>query len=1030
MLPIAMHRHVAALLLGASLAASLATPAQLSPFVLPWNDTAPGITDLSSWNQPIGPQDRVTISDDGHFHLRGERVRFLGINFAGDSPFMPTNKADGVAGRLAKFGVNSVRFHHMDAPWATGGGLLRYTATNSRDFQTAQLDRLHYLVTALARHGIHANINLLVGREYRSGDGLGPEITTMDWKDQHLLGLFNTNALQLHREYATRLLGATNRFSGLPLAHDPAVAMVEILNENGFLQKWYEGALDRLPTRYAADLQSRWNQWLNQSYVSESQLLEAWQAVDQPLGTNLVRNGLFTSTTSPWILEQHSGAAAQITRVADPDLTSAARLTVSRAGTASWHVQFNQPGLRLIGGQVYTLTFSARASRPRPLDVSVMMAHDPWQPLGLSETVNLTTQWQTFTRTFLATATDPQSRVNFGGLGTSLDTVWFADVRLQPGGQVGLLPPGAALATHSIPNIHHGGEGFTGTAAARRDWIRFGLDLENAYYDAMVHHLRHDLGYPGIIFGTIHANSPPAVQSRLDVIDAHAYWQHPVFPGTAWDPNNWYVNNVSLVNQAPADTTLAGLARQRLRGKPFTITEYQHPSPNDFGAEGPLLLAAYAALQDWDGLWLFDYGPGHDAAGAGRFRSYFDMAQHPTKMANLQLATSLFRRGDVQPATHEVITALTPDRELEVLQQRSSSWNIFSSSHLDVPGALALVHRLSVDYRTNAVSTPLPPSPPAQPASDTGELRWHTSTTRGYVTAHTPRTRLAAGFIPGRTVTLGDVTFEVTGAQRDWATVGLTLANDASFAEGGHALLILTGVCENTGQQWKSNARDSLTSWGSAPTLVETVAARITLPVPFNRVQAWILDERGQRRAPATVQANPDGQAVLVTQPADATLWYEILIAAPSQTSFPNWQQQHFSPAELENPAISGPDADPDGIGLSNLARYALGLPARGPVDAALRPSWGWTNLTTAPRFWIHYPQRKNLPDVDLEPWSTRSLPQWEPVTPVTLQDHGDHQWLRAEINATSPTPTDPADPSTLSLGLLQLLVRRHSPTP
>ena len=105
-------------------------------------------------------------------------------------------------------------------------------------------------------------------------------------------------------------------------------------------------------------------------------------------------------------------------------------------------------------------------------------------------------------------------------------------------------------------------------------------------------HVRDVCGYPGLIFGTIMANSPATVQSRLDVVDGHAYWQHPQFPGTPWDPVNWFQPNVSMVNTLGDDNTLAGLARQRVRGKPFTVTEYQHPSPNYYGAEGPLLLAA------------------------------------------------------------------------------------------------------------------------------------------------------------------------------------------------------------------------------------------------------------------------------------------------------------------------------------------------------------------------------------------------------------------------------------------------------
>lgn len=67
--------------------------AQMVPFILPWNDAAPGVTDLSAWNRPIDSTAKVGVDVNGHFIARGERIRFLGVNFVGDSPFMPAQRA-------------------------------------------------------------------------------------------------------------------------------------------------------------------------------------------------------------------------------------------------------------------------------------------------------------------------------------------------------------------------------------------------------------------------------------------------------------------------------------------------------------------------------------------------------------------------------------------------------------------------------------------------------------------------------------------------------------------------------------------------------------------------------------------------------------------------------------------------------------------------------------------------------------------------------------------------------------------------
>jgi len=647
----------------ALLSSALVTLAQI-PFVLPWNDSSLTATDLSDLNRPIG-SDWVTTDTNGHFTVRGERIRFLGVNFAGDSPFMPTNNADAVAARLAKFGVNNVRFHHMDASWAYRGGLLSYTGTTSPTLTRPTL-AIALLIPRFESNGIYSGHQLAGRAGLPLWRRLGPEVTGMDWKEAAYPWLFLPTALRLHKDFATKLLAPTNRFTGLPLARDPSVAFVEIINENGIVQKWLDGGLDRLPQRYATNLQARWNGWLADRYTNDAALLEAWGIIDQPLDTNHLRNGAFASGLTPWNGEQHSAARATFTRTLEfTNGQPSARVQVTTASPTSWHVQFNQAGIRLISNQVYTISFWAKSGPATNADVSVMRAHSDYAGLGFSQSLNLTTQWQHFTATFQAPVSEANARVNFGSMGNKLSTFWFADVRFQAGGKLGTFPEGASLAARTIPSIRFSATGYTGTRDARADWLAFLRDLENEYYDEMVGHIRTNLGYPGLVFGTIMANSPATVQSRLDVIDGHSYWQHPEFPGQPWDSVNWLVPNVSMVNTL--DNTLSGLARQRIKGKPFAVTEYQHPSPNYYGAEGPLLLAAYGGLQDWDGLWLFDYGQGNDAVTMGYVRGFFEIGQHTTKMANLLLAAHLFRRQDIQPARNEITVALTPERELQVL---------------------------------------------------------------------------------------------------------------------------------------------------------------------------------------------------------------------------------------------------------------------------------------------------------------------------------------------------------------------------
>jgi hypothetical protein len=78
--------------------------------------------------------------------------------------------------------------------------------------------------------------------------------------------------------------------------------------------------------------------------------------------------------------------------------------------------------------------------------------------------------------------------------------------------------------------------------------------------------------------------------------------------------------------------------------------------------------------------------------------------------------------------------------------------------------------------------------------------------------------------------------------------------------------------------------------------------------------------------ASATV-ANPD---LFIGKLAVSTNWTDvynfITSAAPPADPFATWQSQYFSPAQIANPAIGGPNADPDGDGFSNTNEFLMGF--------------------------------------------------------------------------------------------------------
>jgi hypothetical protein len=804
-------------------------------------------------HKPAGAKGWVRVGADGHYDLGNRRIRFWGVNITAGACFPEPDAAVRMATEIAQAGCNIVRFHHMDAFWASPS-LIDYARGNSRQFNTQALARFDELFAQLRARGVYANLNLLVNRRFSAADGLPAEIDQIgDVKAQHAIGCYYRPLIDLQKEYARQLLTHRNPKTGRTYAEDPAVAMVEINNENGLIQGWLMGYIDGAPKVFQDDLQRQWNAWLQRKYADADAVRRAWGERSEPLGNEMLRNPRFTDGLAHWVVEQHGGAQVQA-EVAPTGYNGAPciRLRTLQTSPTDWHGQFNQPNLRLQAERLYTLRFVARADRPRTIGLTIMQAHEPWAWLGFAQSLALDTQWRTFEFTFVLPRGEENARINFYRLAMEPGAVEFADFSLRSGGSLRFLPEGDALAERHIPIVLHSQRSATPTPLLR-DWLQFLWDTERAYWLEMATYIKRDLGYKGIVFGTIVGCSTPHLMAQLDTVDGHAYWMHPEFPGAGWDPNNWFVRNAPMVNSD--DTTLRRLAQHRVWGKPYTVTEYDHPAPNQYAAEGLPLLAAHGALQDWDGLFAFDYG-GSD--GEGRIGAFFEQRTHPAKWALMRACAALFLRADVRPAQRLVCAPFPREAEMDALRQ-VWAWGLPDGRFAGLDGKAATMHRLATALEPAQVPRDaLRPDaitiPDRRRVSDTGELIWdRTQAGRGYVVVRAKRSKMAVGFIGGRTLDLGDkFRLQVNDAPLGgFGVVALTVLQEKPV---WRALITTVSTAENTGWNLRDLGEGRITlgnQWGDAPTRVAVPTATLTLPYPAARVRVWALARTANAPAPS-----------------------------------------------------------------------------------------------------------------------------------------------------------------------------------
>jgi hypothetical protein len=432
-------------------------------------------------------------------------------------------------------------------------------------------------------------------------------------------------------------------------------------------------------------------------------------------------------------------------------------------------------------------------------------------------------------------------------------------------------------------------EAFAAASAGRfHDEAMFYAGLERGFFEEMGAYLRGDLGVRQVILGTSdHNHSMNQVlhvenNTVLDVIDGHVYWQHPRFPGSAWSRSNWTITNTPMVD-APDHSAPAQLSRSLVKGMPYIVSELNAPFPNDTAAEFIPVTAAYAALQDWDGLFWFDYGGGSTEASwtTGMITSFFSMANDPVKMAQTAVGALMFLRGDVRTAQTLVERHLTHERVVESLRDTEvpNDLHPYELSHL--PGRLALIHATAIaDFHADE---PAPREgeldlPEGFIVSDTEELVWLEGTSQGAVLIDTPRIQ---GYV-GR-ATSCELPHLAIELETPFAAVQLISLENAPIAESGALLLLAAARVANTGMVWQDDSRQSLADrWGSAPTRIEPVIGRVMVRGLAGAARVFLqpLDGCGQPSGDAAPMrpTREEGSFAADLTAHPATLWYTIEI--------------------------------------------------------------------------------------------------------------------------------------------------------
>ncbi len=400
---------------------------------------------------------------------------------------------------------------------------------------------------------------------------------------------------------------------------------------------------------------------------------------------------------------------------------------------------------------------------------------------------------------------------------------------------------------------------------------RFYNHLERTFFQGMRRLLKDELGLRSPLVGTAdHSDSYCAYahvrnNAILDYIDGHGYWQHPA-------KNPFRIQNTPMVND-PLDSTVVQFARTPMVGRPFTISETNHPYPAEWACEGIPILTAYALLHDWDGIYWFNWEAGRRIDPGRTFQRSFAIENDPVKLANLAACALMWHRRDLHAAERCIVRVYDEEKMIEGLRMPRSERPFFDP---DLPRSAPLVH--ATRWTTGGEASPYPQAAPlGRIEADTGQIGWYGADEKqGRVVVDSPRTQALVGFLgedPGDSRQTANLAAAI---ETPFAAVVLTSLDREPIGSTGRLLLATTARSTHTGFAWNPD-RKTVKQWGTFPTRIEPVAGSVTL--------RGLKGATAVRAQPLSAVGKPLGSSLAATKTEKgwqlplgqpATTWYRV----------------------------------------------------------------------------------------------------------------------------------------------------------
>lgn len=216
---------------------------------------------------PAGKHGAVKADGERLVFEDGTEARFWGADITGEACFPDADSAEKAADRIARCGINLVRFAGFDGALLTGGDSVTPDAE--------KMNRLCFFTAKLKEKGIYSYFSLLSDRSLKEGDGID------NYEDfaagYGMDAFFDDDLIELQKKFAKSFFGFESEHMGGALGADNSVVAAELVDSFSVFD--YSGGYGR--TAFANKEQYekaklKFNEFLGDKYNTTAALDGSW----------------------------------------------------------------------------------------------------------------------------------------------------------------------------------------------------------------------------------------------------------------------------------------------------------------------------------------------------------------------------------------------------------------------------------------------------------------------------------------------------------------------------------------------------------------------------------------------------------------------------------------------------------------------------------------------------------------------------------------------------------------------------------